>query len=118
MLQKELEAAKVNVTAEAEQFARSEDARHRLSQQRFQLEEHQLVAELQAHQASHDAQIQREVMQARDELINAEQRVQMVVHDEHVQSRSLRNEYDMALHLTRSEATASAERVSLSLIHI
>ena len=72
-LQQELEAAKANAAAEAEQFAQTKDAQHRLSQQRFQLEEQQLVSELQAHQASHDAQIRQQVMQARDELMNAEQ---------------------------------------------
>ena len=111
-LQQELAAAQANAAAEAQQFAQSKDAQHRLSQQRFQLEEQQLVSELQAHQASHDAQIRQQVMQARDELMNAEQRVQMVVHDEQVQSRSLKSEYEMALHVTRSEAAVSAERVT------
>ena len=108
----ELEAAKANAKQEAEAFAKSQSEQHRLSQQRFQQEETRLVSELQAHQANQEAQIVRQVAYEREELLKAEQRVRNVATEEQAMSRALKQEFDVTVRMTQSEAGVSEERIA------
>ena len=50
--------------------------------------------------------------QMQQDIMKAEQRVQGLEHDEQLQSRYLRTEYDMALQMTQARASESQEQIA------